>query len=497
MMRLLIDTNIFIYRENYHVIPSNLQSLLKILNDLAVQILVHPLSVREIERDKNHERRKIVSSKIKTYLLLDDPPRPETDQHFLSLVGQANNLYEVVDNSLLYCVYKNAVDFLLTEDGAIRRKSERLGISDRVFGTDEAVEYFKKQLVVEKVPKPPALNYVPAHNLDINDPIFSSLKEEYPNFIEWWEKISREGRKAWVYYFKDKILGAILIYKIENEPIASSPPLPRKRRLKICTFNVTYRGYKIGELFVKISIEFAIGNNIDELYLMHFTKPDDYLVELIDDFGFHKTAEQNGQDVFIKRLVPDARTKGPAEISRKFYPSFYDGETTRKFIVPIRPEYHTRLFTDYQPRQPTIFEFGGELIIEGNTIKKAYLCHSITKNMSQGDILLFYRSVDERRITTLGVIEQVYHGATRPGEIIRYVGKRSVYSREEIEGMARKPTKVILFRQHFHLRNPLTLNYLKRNNIVRGAPQSIVRIPHEKYLMIRSDGGIDERFTVG
>lgn len=78
-MRILIDTNIFIYWENYHIIPTNLQSLLKTLNDLVVQNLVHPLSVRELKRDKNHKRREITLSKIKTYPILDNPPSLEVD----------------------------------------------------------------------------------------------------------------------------------------------------------------------------------------------------------------------------------------------------------------------------------------------------------------------------------------------------------------------------------------------------------------------------------
>ena len=68
-MCILIDTNIFIYRENSNIIPSNLQSLLKTLNDLVVQILVHPLAARELESDKNQRRRGITLSKIKTYLV--------------------------------------------------------------------------------------------------------------------------------------------------------------------------------------------------------------------------------------------------------------------------------------------------------------------------------------------------------------------------------------------------------------------------------------------
>jgi len=501
VMRVLIDTNIFIHRENYHVIPNNLQSLLKTLNKLAVQILIHPLSLEEVKRDKKRQRSEIIQSKIKTYPLLDDPPDPQIDENFLAIVGQHKNIHDIVDNNLLYCLYKNAIDFLITEDRGIHRKAEKLGISDRVFDINESFEYFKKHLLVENVPKPPALKYVPVYTLDIKDPIFTPLKEEYGHteFTDWWEKISREGRKSWVYFKEDNKLGAILILKIEDEPIPSIPLLPRKRRVKICTFKASYTGYKIGELFIKISVAFAIRNNIDELYLTHFIKPDDYLVELIENFGFYRVAKKGEEDVFIKKLIPDRKITDPIEISKKFYPCFYDGEKVKKFIIPIRPEYHNKLFTDYQPRQPSLFEFGesgGELIIEGNTIKKAYLCHSRIKEIRAGDILLFYRSVDERKITSLGIIERVYHNVMDPNEIARCVGKRSVYSKKEFEEIAKKPTKIILFRHHLHLENPLPLNYLKTNHILRCAPQSIVEISHENYLMIKRDGGINEGFTV-
>jgi hypothetical protein len=90
---------IFIYRENYHIIPGNLQSLLKTLNDLIVQILVHPLSAHELEKDRNQERRAITLSKIKTYPLLDNPPPLKSDHQFLTFVGQTNNAHEFVDKT--------------------------------------------------------------------------------------------------------------------------------------------------------------------------------------------------------------------------------------------------------------------------------------------------------------------------------------------------------------------------------------------------------------
>ena len=83
------------------------------------------------------------------------------------------------------------------------------------------------------------------------------------------------------------------------------------------------------------------------MYFTHFTEPDDYLVELIECFGFCRVARKNGEDVFVKKLLPEKGIRDPIEISRRFYPSFYDGKLVRKFAVPIHCEYHERLFTDY------------------------------------------------------------------------------------------------------------------------------------------------------
>jgi hypothetical protein len=59
----------------------------------------------------------------------------------------------------------------------------------------------------------------------------------------------------------------------------------------------------------------------------------------------------------------------PIELNKKYYPAFYDGPRVRKHLIPIRPEYHDRLFIEYRHRIPSIFEGAGELITEGNTIK--------------------------------------------------------------------------------------------------------------------------------
>lgn len=498
-MRVLIDTNIFIYREDDHVLPSNLQKLLKILNELNVEMLVHPKSIEEIKRDLNADRREIALSKIQTYSLLEQPPTPDSDMNFLNIVEPPSKLNDYVDNTLLYAVYKDAVVFLITEDRGVHKKAIRLNIKDRVLSLEDALGIFKKDIRKERVSHPPALKEESVHNLEINDPFFDSLKKEYEEFETWFKKIKQEGRKCWVHFKNDGLIGALLIYKVEDESIDSTPSLPAKNRLKISTFKVAYVGNKMGELFIKLSVEYSIKNGIDEMYLTHFTKPNDFLVELITEFGFNRVARnRRGEDIFIKELIPDNEKTGslsPIEISKIYYPSFYDGTNIDKFIVPIRPEFHERLFIDYRGRQTRLPEHLGEFIVEGNTIKKAYLCHAKIKKISPGDILIFYRSVDSE-LTSIGVVDKIVSDTQDKDEIMKLVVKRTVYPLDEIEGMVEKPVMVILFTWHFHFTNPLKLRDLKIWGILKAAPQSIIGLDHEKYLKVKNRGGIDERFTV-
>jgi len=495
-MRVLIDTNIFISRENHIVVPDRLQKLLNVIHSANVQILVHPLSVKEIERDRDEKRKTIQLSKIKTYAVLEDPPDPTGDVEYVNIVGEPRDEGEFVDHCLLYCVQRNAVDLLISEDKEIRRKSQRLGISQRVLGIGESLQYLEGRFRQPRVTSPPAVTEVPVYTLDLKDPIFDSLKGQYPDFEVWWTRISREGRTAWIYRGKNGCLGAVLIYKKENEAVPSNPPLPKRERVKICTFKVSEMGQKIGELFVKLSVKYAIEIHFDEMYTSLFPSGAEQLVELIREFGFDKVADKNGEHVYLKRMVPDGRPCSNIDIAKRFYPSYYDGPSVRKFIVPIIPKYHNRLFTEYERRQVHLTEYAGELIIEGNTIRKAYLCRSRIAGMQAGDVLLFYRSKDEMALTSVGVVQRVHHVVGDAERIMRYVKNRTVYTKAEIGTMAKKSTKVILFTWHFHFPNPLRLEYLVQQGILRRAPMSIVRVTHNSYLQIKKAGGLDARLTV-
>ncbi len=503
-MRILIDTNIFIGRENNSIVPPDLQELLTVLAKLRIPVLVHPKSIVEINKDSDLKRRKISLSKLRSYPQLESVPDPTFDIFFLERVGGSINTHDQIDNFMLYAVYVDAVNYLLTEDRGIHRKAARIGVEERVFSCSEALEYFRNYLPKEKIEHPPALKEEFVYNLRLEDPFFDSLRVEYPEFDEWFRKIKRQGRKCFVYYKKNAI-SALLIYKDENEAVTCEPPLPASRRLKICTFKSEPSGNRLGELFIKLAVRYCVRNKINEMYLTHFSKEEgDPLDKLLFRYGFVKSAKKdNGEDVYVKKLSPGQEELGEFttfEVRRLFYPSFYDGESVKKFVVPIRAEYHERLFDDYRiySAQTSLSKYVGkqnEFIVEGNTISKAYLCHSPIKKIALGDVLLFYRSRERQKITSIGVVERVAR-LKDAQKIAEIVTNRTVYSLEEIEEMAKKPTLVILFRWHFYLPHPVKRKTLLGRGILKSAPQSITTISHKNYLKIKKVSRLNECYTI-
>jgi len=501
--KILIDTNIFISAEDYRELSPELAELLKILEENRHIICIHPASLKDLEKDKLEERRKVMRSKVEKYPLLESPPEPK--EEFLNRIGPIRTDNDRVDANLLYAVLQFCADFLITEDREIHKKAKKLGVANKVLTIQSALEMFKK-IHRRKIPYyAPFITRKKPYELGLNDPFFLSLKQDYPEFENWWQKISREGRDCWIYSENGKIK-ALLILKEEEEGIRLvEKSLPPNRRLKICTLKVETSGYKIGELFLKMTFDYCVKNEIPEIYLTHFTKPDDPLVGLLTRFGFKKIGElprklrgeTRHEDVYLKSLLPinDTTNLDPVEISREYYPSFVDAPRVKKFIVPITPKFHDLLFPEFPGRNQRQLEefFPSRIGIVGNTIDKWYLSRSKIRQIRSGDLLIFYRS-SYKKLTAVGVVHEILQ-SRNPQRIKMFVKERTVYSDPEIEKMAEGGMVLALkFRFHFHLK-PIPLKRLEEQGILKGPPQSIVGIPHEKYLWIKREGNIDERFT--
>lgn len=497
-MRILLDTNILILRENNHIIPDNIAELMRLLNGLEnCSIYVHPLSIEEINKDGNIERKTINAKKISSYATLEDYPDYQTDYQFKQIIGVPKTNNDIVDNQLLYCIYRNVADYLITEDQALLNKADILNL-ETVISINEAISVFKQFYPKTNLPLIKSFICDKAFNFNLSDEIFDSLKEEYSEFPLWWKHIA--NREVYAYKNDEGKINALLIPKIEtNETIDCNPALNVDRVLKICLFKVAPRaqGLKLGERLLRIAFDYAIANNVDKLYLTHFCKEKDYLVYLIERFGFYKYGvNSRGEGVFVKRITKDdndANTDA-TYLNKHYYPSFCCYPETGKHIIPIRPEFHKKLFLDYIPtsQQRSLLR---DTSSESNSIKKAYICNANTTKIKPNDILLFYRTQDIKCITTLGIVESVYYKQRDPNEIMKLIAKRTVFSFKEISELCKSDVLVILFNQNFNLKREISYDELRKKQIVSGPIQTITEIGNEDFNKI-VEGNIDERFII-
>ena len=120
----------------------------------------------------------------------------------------------------------------------------------------------------------------------------------------------------------------------------------------------------------------------------------------------------------------------------------------------------------------------------GNAIRKAYLCHSPTKQIPAGSTLLFYRSQGGRRgdgaVVAVGVAERSHRSAD-PRETIELSFKRTVYSAADVAELHKddKAVLTILFRHDRFTEPPWPISELVSHKVVATWPQSIVRIKNE------------------
>lgn len=183
-MKVLLDTNIVIHREASRILNKDIGVLFKWLDKGKYIKCVHPVTVREIEKNSNKETATTLGIKLESYEILKTitPIHPDVIK-----VSQEIDINEndKSDTALLNEVYTERIDFLITEDKKIHRKAELLYIPDRVFKIDSFLEKVVSEnpdLVDYKV-----LSVTKKHFGEINlaDSFFDSFKEDYKGFEKW------------------------------------------------------------------------------------------------------------------------------------------------------------------------------------------------------------------------------------------------------------------------------------------------------------------------
>lgn len=475
-MKILIDTNVFIPLEPSSVddiecLSPDAAHLFQVIQQEGHVIFLHPKSRVDIARDQNTDRRRL------RLLAFDKYPQlacAEPYQDFWNRISRADaNSNDDVDNYLLFSVFNNAVDFLVTEDRGIHRKARRLGIDSRVSRIFDATRMIER-LVASETPYP-AVEKKKAYELNLADPFFNSLRNDYDGFNAWFENTCQRGhRDCFVIELADKLSG-ICVFKSED----SGEHGLTGRVLKACTFKVAdhARGLRFGELLLKALLFHAYADNIDWVYVTAFPANEPVCV-FFDGNGFTELQDQTtplGEAVFAKKITPSEGDLCllPHEYHLQFGPKFIH-PAAKPFLVPIQPHYHDMLFPELT-RQLGLFETHQPF---GNGITKAYLCHSSTTHLNSGDLLFFYRSIEAQSIQAIGVVDE-WIRTDDSAAIAAFVGKRTVYSQVDIEAMCHKPLLAILFRQANGFFEPITKRSLENSGVFSHAPQSICSLSKE------------------
>lgn len=488
-MRFLLDTNILIPLEDSQIpLRDSLANFVRLASENGHQLVYHPASEDDIQRDSNETRRNQTLARLHQYPRLEGRlpcPWNDADTH----------PNDASDNEILYALYCDAAHALVTEDRGIHDKARARGLASRVYTIQTADDWLKR--LHEQIPVVlPSVEDRSLYELTpyLDSEFFDSLRVGYPEFNEWFREKARDNRKAWITWERDNVLGAICIYAQQtDEPITNDGKVLPGAALKLSTFKVAdaVRGRKIGELFLKAAFQYATANRLENIFLHGDLDEHHFLFELLEDFGFEQAGihpGNNGRDVtYVKRHPIDAPDDPlpPFEYLRRYFPHYKNGPDVGKFIVPIKPEYHRVLFKDYDSPADRQFSLFEQSNTAGNAIKQAYLCHAQVTRTKAGDIVLFYRSGDEQAITSLGVVED-YQGLADADEIARMVSRRTVYSMNEIRTLAEKLTKVMLFRLVHHFDRPVSYHWLLENGIVKGRTQSITSIPHTAFERVMS-----------
>jgi len=339
-------------------------------------------------------------------------------------------------------------------------------------------------------------------DIDLADPFFDSLKSDYKEFSNWFEKKAAES--AYAFYNDDGDLDGFLYLKVEDGVVTDvTPALPAARRLKIGTMKINPHGTRLGERFVKKVFDHAIFEGVDEIYVTVFEHHGS-LIDLLKRYGFEKVAEKatsNGTERVLCRVL-----LSPYTGVVKSYP-LVRLENERVYLLSIYPKWHTRLLPD------SILKTEGADIVQDvshtNSVHKVYLAsmHGMS-NLKRGDVLLIYRTSDDKApahyrsvATSVCVVEEYrsIHSFQDKSDFLEYCRPYSVFTDPELESFwaTKKYPNIIRFTYNTALKKRITRGtMIEQCGLDGSAYWGFLPVTHEQFMDIAKRGGVNEDLIV-
>lgn len=320
--------------------------------------------------------------------------------------------------------------------------------------------------------------------VDLSDPFFDSLKEDYEEFPVWFAKKSANDENALVFHDEQGI-GSFVYLKEETEPIElTHGVLPAVPRLKIGTLRLAerFRGQRLGEGALGVSLWRWKEKHLQEIYVTTFEKHST-LINLFEHFGFNRVGmNPRGECVYLK-----SRANIDYSDAYKAFP-FISPNFDKAGVIPIYENFHDRLFP-YSELKGHKREIEEETA--GNGITKVYIGAPYTPmHYTVGEPVGIYRifqGVGQKTyksvITSYGTITRIVvikdRGRCRVSldDYIEIAGNKTVFTPEELIKMYQNNTNVVMlemvYNGYFGKGHNVTHKELSDNGLFPAHPYNI------------------------
>ena len=341
--------------------------------------------------------------------------------------------------------------------------------------------------------------------IDTSDSFFDSLRQDYKGFDAWIAKKAKANEKAYTLFDDNGQIVAFLYLKIEN-PVDNTDIKPALSInvpwLKIGTFKINAHGTKLGERFVKKIFDFAVSNNIYNIYVTAFEKQAP-LIDLLKRYGFTQYGKKNNELVLTKK-IPTCVQALKNDILLD-YPAV--NATSDKYLLSIYPKYHTGMFSD------SILHTESYDILkdmsESNSIHKVYITEMKgVEQLKRGDCLLIYRTKDENAqsanyssvATSLCVVEEYkdLSGFADFDDFVRYCKPHNIFTDIELKNIfiSKKYTKIIKMTYNISFKRRVILKRIREIIGHEEVYRSFAKLTDEAFFAILKEGMVNDSIII-
>lgn len=347
--------------------------------------------------------------------------------------------------------------------------------------------------------------------INLHDQFFDSLKKDYQEFEQWFNKKADKFDRAYIHHNDDNMIDGFLYLKEEDESLSNitftsktteNLLTSKQRRLKVGTLKIDAHGTKLGERFIKKIFDYAMYHKFKYAYLTVFPKHSG-LIDIITRYGFRdvgtKKSSNGLENVYFKSFQHN-------------YPNILENyprisiKNKNFWLLSIFPEFHTPLFPDSRLKTEASRILND--VSYTNSIHKVYLsANKQVNNISKEDIILIYRTKDEHcgeyssLCTSICVVEEIrsLHEFSDQSEFINYCLPHSIFEEDKLKNIWMTKEYKYAIRFLYNLALPKRIirqRLINEVGIDRDKRWALVPIEKEQFLKIVELGEVNACFII-